>query len=348
MLRLAGAFAERHFQVDLVLAHAVGAYLNNISADVRLVNLGKSRLLKSLPSLVGYMKKERPQVLLSAMLSTNIVALWARDLSRVSTRVIVSEHSTLTSSIKRARNPRERLMTNLARWVYPRADGIVAVSKGVADDLTRVAQLAHHRIETIHNPVVTPELIQRAQEPLHHPWFVPGSPPVILGVGRLGAEKDFPSLIKAVAQVHQQRPVRLIILGDGEDRLALESMVRALGLEDIVDLPGFVNNPYHYMRQASMFVLSSIREGLLTVLIEAMACGCPVISTDCHSGPAEILEHGKYGRLVLPENIRGLANAILASLDESVEVESLYQRANDFSVSKACDRYLQILFPHSG
>jgi glycosyltransferase involved in cell wall biosynthesis len=230
----------------------------------------------------------------------------------------------------------------LARWFYPWADAIVTVSQGSADDLVRLG-LSSERIRVIYNPVVTPELFEKAKEPLEHDWFEPGSPPVILGVGRLEKQKDFPTLIRAFAQVRQQRPARLMILGEGQDRPALEALVQELGIEEDVALPGFVANPFAYMARAGVFVLSSLFEGLPTVLIEAIAVGTKVVSTDCESGPAEILENGLYGKLVPVGDSKGIAEAILSTLEEPANSEAQQRKTAEFSLEKAVAQYRQVL-----
>ena len=168
---------------------------------------------------------------------------------------------------------------------YPWADYIIGNSQGVADDLSQVTGLPRQRIKILYNPVVTPEVREKALALLDHPWFEPGQPPVVLAVGRLTKQKDFPSLIRAFAQVLPKRPARLLILGEGVDRPMLEELVEQLGLQDHVSIPGFVENPYAYMSRASLYVLSSRWEGLPTVLIEALYCGLPIVATDCPSGP---------------------------------------------------------------
>jgi len=315
MLNLARGIAERGYAMDLVLAQAEGPYLAEVPESVRVVDLKASRVLTSLPFLVRYLRCERPQALLSALGHANIIALWARRLASVPTRVVVSQRITLSRSAQHALSRRGRLMPQLIRRFYPWADGIVAVSKGVGDDLARVAGLPRERIQVIYNPVVTPELQEKAQASLEHPWFKPGEPPVLLAAGRLTAQKDFSMLIQAFAQVRQARPARLLILGEGEERPVLEALVRQLGLEQDVSLPGFVENPYPYMAQASLFILSSRWEGLPAVLIEALYCGVPLISTDCPSGPREILADGQYGQLVPVGDATALARAIETSLE---------------------------------
>ena len=183
---------------------------------------------------------------------------------------------------------------------------------------------------------------------MDHPWFAPGSPPVVLGIGRLTTQKDFPTLLKAFAQVRAVRKARLMILGEGRDRQALEVLARELGVASDVDLPGFVLNPFPYMVRASLLVLSSAWEGLPGVLIEAMACGCPVVSTDCPSGPSEILDGGAYGPLVPVGDDGALAKAILSVLEMPPDPERLRARAALFSVERATDQYLQVLLELGG
>lgn len=351
MLILAEAFAQRGFCVDLVLAKAEGPYLKDVSKKVRVVDLNAGRVIKSLPALVRYLRSKKPDAMLSAMGHANIVAVWARSLAMVSTRVVVSEHNNLSLSVQNASSKWERFMLWLMRFFYPRANGIIAVSKGVADDLARVIGLPRERITVIYNPVVTPELSQKAQEPIDHPWFRQGEPPVILGIGRLTRQKDFPTLIRAFALVRRERLARLMIFGEGEKRHDLEELSKQLGIDADVDMPGFVDNPYKYMSRVAVFVLSSAWEGLSNVLIEAMACGCPVVSTDCPSGPGEILKNGKYGKLVAVGDAAALAEAMVVTLDDP-NPSDVARLTQDFGVEQAVEGYLKVLVAwwrtHSG
>jgi len=342
MVHLARGFAERGFRVDLVLAKAEGPYLAEVPPSVRVVDLKASRMLYSLPRLVRYLRKERPTALLSALDHANLVALWARDLARVPTRVVVSVRNTLSQATVHAPDQRAKWIPLGIRLFYPRAEAVVAVSQGVAEDLVRLTSLPREKIRVIYNPVVTPELFAKAEEPLDHPWFAPGEPPVILAVGRLTEQKDFPTLIRAFALVRAQRPARLMILGEGELRPQLEALVHELGLQDDVALPGFVANPFAYMARAAVFVLSSRWEGLPGALIQAMACGTPVVSTDCPSGPREILEDGRWGRLVPVGDVNALAEAMATTLDET-EHPDVAARAKEFNVNYAVENYLKVL-----
>jgi glycosyltransferase involved in cell wall biosynthesis len=230
----------------------------------------------------------------------------------------------------------------MLRCFYPWADGIVAVSNGVADDYVHTTGIQSNRISIIYNPVITPALYKKAHEPFEHPWLTPKEPPVILSVGRLTEQKDYSTLIRAFAKVREKRPARLLILGEGELRKDLESLMRKLHLENDMALPGFVKNPYQYMAKASVFALSSKWEGLPTVLIEALAIGIPVVSTNCKSGPDEILRNGRLGKLVPVGEVMALADAISESLSKSkpnIRCETLEQ----FERSWAIEEYLKIL-----
>lgn len=343
MLNLARGFAERGLTVDLVAAKAEGPYLSQVPEEVRIVDLGASRILTSVPALVRYLRGERPAAMLSAIDHANIVALWARKLAAVPSRTVVSVHSTLSRATAGESQTRGRLVPRLAGWFYPWADAVVAVSQGVAEDLACSTGLPRERIKVIHNPVVTPEMLRKAKEQLEHPWFAPGRPPVILAVGRLTAAKDYPTLIRAFALLREGRTVRLMILGEGEGRVGLEGLVRELGLEKDVLLPGHVDNPYNYMARAAVFVLSSAWEGFGNVLAEAMAVGTPVVSTDCPSGPAEILEGGKWGRLVPAGNPEMLADAISSTLTDRPDSAGLINRAQDFALERISGEYLKVL-----
>jgi glycosyltransferase involved in cell wall biosynthesis len=340
-LNLVQGIAERGYNVDLVLARAKGPFLDEVPESVRIVDLKASRTSFCLPTLVCYLRRARPNALLSAIQHVNIIALWARRLSNISTRVVVSEHSVSSELAQYAPTWRGRLMPQLGRF-YAWADGIIAVSQGVGDDLTRITGIPRSAIRVIYNPVITPELRQKAQASLKHPWFEADQPPVILAAGRLAASKDFPTLLRAFAQVRASRPVRLMILGEGEERATLETLVRQLGLEQEVSLPGFVENPYAYMRRAALFVLSSKSEALPTVLIEALYCGLPLVSTRCPGGAREILADGRYGQLVPVGDETALAQAIEMTLDGKSPAPSP-EGWRCFEMDVAVTQYLEAL-----
>jgi glycosyltransferase involved in cell wall biosynthesis len=273
----------------------------------------------------------------------NLIALWGRRIASPATRLVISVQNVQSENARRAATKRERWVPWLARIFYPWADEIHAVSEGAADDLARSARLPRGRIRVIYNPVLTPELVGRAAEPAPHPWLRPGQPAVVLGAGRLTPQKDFPTLIRAFALARAEQPMRLIILGEGETREPLRALAADLGLAAEVDLPGFVDNPYAFMSRARVFVLSSAWEGFGLVLVEAMACGTPVVSTDCPAGPAEILMGGRLGRLVPVGDAGAMAEAIRATLAAPTPSDVLRRRADDFSLAKIGGEYLDLL-----
>jgi glycosyltransferase involved in cell wall biosynthesis len=238
---------------------------------------------------------------------------------------------------------KNRFIPYLIGWFYPWAYQVVTISKGAQKDLTNISGLAPTAVTMIYNPVVTDELIKKAQESLNHAWFTQDAPPVILGVGRLEPQKDFETLIRAFQKVRDEREARLLILGEGEERKKLETLVQSLSLTDEVNMPGFVSNPFRYMANSDLFVLSSRFEGLGNVLVEAMTTGCPVVSTDCPSGPREILEDGRWGTLVQVGNENELATAILSEIDSPRCSDELRERAQAFSASQSVDQYLEVL-----
>ncbi len=342
MFNLASGLVNYGLSVDFVIGKVWGPHIEKIPSEVRVVDLASSGIWQTTQALTRYLKEEQPVALLSAQHFANEMAIWAKHLARVKTRVVVSEHNTLSQAIKRTSKTRKYLIPSFVRYFYPWADGIVTVSQGVAEDLSNFTGLPIHRISTIYNSVLSPQLQEKAKVQLDHPWFSPGEPPVILGVGKLEAQKDFPTLIKAFAQVRQVKPTRLMILGWGPDRPQLEALAQELKVEEDVSLAGYVENPYCYMARAKVFVLSSAWEGLPTVLIEAMGVGTPVVSTDCPSGAREILGEGKYGQLSPVGDTKALAESILSVLSgqtKTVDPTWLHQ----FTSETATRLYLEML-----
>jgi glycosyltransferase involved in cell wall biosynthesis len=342
IVNLVQGITERGLPVDVVLTVAEGVFLDQLPPAARMVDLGARRLIGSLAPLAGYLRRERPRVLVSSMSHANLIALWAAKIARRGTPVIVTVHNTMSQSTRQRDGTGGALESHLLRTFYPWATCVVAVSGGAADDLARTSGLLRERVQVVYNPVITPALLALAGETPDHPWLVPGQPPVILGVGRLTPQKDFPTLIRAFAEVRRHRAARLIILGEGEGRAELEALVGALGLTDDVALPGFRDNAMAYMAGSAIFVLSSAWEGLPTVLIEALAAGTRVVSTDCPSGPREILQEGRLGALVPVGDAHALAAAIGDGLDRPatpVPPDAL----RPFTRDAAVDHYLHLI-----
>jgi glycosyltransferase involved in cell wall biosynthesis len=342
VLNLAKGISERGYPVDLVLARAEGPYMSQIPDSVRLIDLKAPRVLGSVPALIKYLRNERPKALLSGMF-TNVIALLARRFSGVPCRLLITEHNTLSSAVKNNKDLRLQFYPRLAGWFYPWADTVIAVSTDVANDLTRTAKVPQDLIKVVYNPIVTPDLKEKSEAPLDHPWFKDGELPVILSVGRLTDQKAFDVLIQAFSSVRKNRPARLLILGEGENRAALQSLINQLGLEPDVDLMGFVQNPYPYMAHASLFVLPSRWEGLPTVLVEAMYLRAPIIATDCPGGSREILKDGKFGKLVPVDAPLVLAEAIEESLNDRRRPYLPAESWQPFNLDFVVDRYIDLL-----
>lgn len=236
-----------------------------------------------------------------------------------------------------------RALPDLARRFFPRADAVVASSRGVAEDLARAAGLPRERIVPIHNPVRIGEVRWRAREPAGHPWLDGAGPPVVLAAGKLKPQKDFPTLLRAFARLRRRREVRLVVLGEGAGRPGLLALARELGVAADVALPGFVSNPFAFMARSALFALSSAWEGFANVIVEALACGCPVVSTDCPSGPSEILEGGRFGRLVPVGDPEALAEAMRGTLEAPPDPEALRKRAEEFGIELVAERYAAVL-----
>jgi glycosyltransferase involved in cell wall biosynthesis len=342
VVNLVQGMSERGIQVDLVAAAAEGVFLTQLPPAVRLVDLHASRVLRSLGPLTTYLRRERPRVLVSSMSHANLVALWAARLAGQVTPVLVTVHNTMSQSTPQQGRWAGKVWPYLLRIFYPWAACVIAVSRGAADDLARTSGLRRDRVRVVYNPVITPALMALARERPEHPWFDAGQPPVILGVGRLTRQKDFEVLVRAFAALCQRRSARLMILGEGEERPRLEAVARELGVSENVALPGFRENAISYMARSSVFVLSSAWEGLPTVLIEALAAGTRVVSTDCPSGPSEILDGGRLGALVPVGDVAALSSAIAATLDlprTAVPEAALAPYTRDVAV----DHYLRLI-----
>lgn len=371
VLDLARALAVKGQQVDLVLSRLRGELISQIPSCVRTVELGSTgrlrfvrtvlrlppqtwrplaplmvskplKKIRSLPYLEQYLRTECPDILMASTDVPNILAAWAGRLTRGKTTIILKQDKGFVQAVRNAPNSLRLALPNLARRCYGSAHAIVAVSEGVAQELSQITLLPPQRIHVIYNPIDLDRISSLAEKELDHPWFQPGQPPVLLAAGRLHDQKDYPTLLRAFKLIRTKQTVRLAILGEGRERARLEKLIRELSIDDAVGLLGFQLNPFAYMAKSAVFVLSSAWEGLPTVLIEALACGCRVVSTNCQHGPVEILDNGRYGMLVPVGNPEALAAAIEKTLDQSPEPEKAKQRAGAFGISAISEKYLQL------
>ncbi|MEL7508464.1 MAG: glycosyltransferase [Cyanobacteria bacterium J06554_1] len=359
-LKLMQALSEHpNLELELVLSNQAGGFLNRVPNNISLINLAipfqlcLKYVYQLTIALSKYLKRSKPDIILSNLPFVNLITLLAKvlSLSRVST-ILVEHTLPLERSLQyEGENKLSQrftsILTAMTRTLYPYADYIVTPSHGMAKELSQSLGLQGYQLDklkVIYNPVVDCQLSQKAQQAIEHPWFQSNHPPVILAVGRLTSQKDYTTLLQAFALLRQEMTARLVILGDGPMRSQLKALITKLNIDADVNLPGFVDNPYAYMSRSSVFVLSSVWETFGVVLVEALACGCPVISTDCDYGPAEVLDHGEYGSLVPVKDTYSLSQAIKAVLiTSSYDQQKLKDRAQAFSLEQSANQYLSIM-----
>ncbi|MBS1201879.1 MAG: glycosyl transferase [Chromatiaceae bacterium] len=345
------ALARRGYPVDLLKVRRHGPNLDPAKGEmppgVRIIDLGSRHTYACLPAIVGYLRRERPVVLLSDKDRVNRTALLARTLARmgsdVPTRLVFSSGTTISIDLA-TRGPVERwIQRNSMGRLYPLADQVIVTSAGVADDMAAYTGLPRRLIRVVPSPVV-PESLFSAELPRpDHPWFGDPAAPLILSAGELCGRKGFDTLLRAFARVRARRPCRLMILGKGSGRDALLALAADLGVASDFALPGFVPEPYAYMAHADLFAFTSRWEGLGFVLIEALAVGTPVVSTDCPSGPREILDHGRYGPLVPVDDATAMADAMMATLKTHHPAGHLREAARPYGIEAATDAYLDAM-----
>lgn len=345
LINLMEQFVRTGVKVDLLRIKTEGPYTKTIPSSVHIIDLPGRHALSNIIPLYSYLKKNPVQALLVAKDRSCQVVLLAKMLAGVQTRTVIRLGTNLTASLKEKNIWSKWARYLPSRFLYNSANGIIAVSKGVAEDIAKFAKIPLESIQVIPNPVITSKLFENASNHIDHPWFRNKNIPVIVAAGRLTKQKDFSTLIKAVAKLQEKRAVRLMILGEGRWRSYLEDLISELNLQDKVALPGFIINPYPYMQQADVFVLSSLWEGSPNVLTEAMSLGTPVVATDCPSGPREVLQNGNLGPLVQVGDHEGLAEAIWEVLNNPLSSEILQKAVADYRAENSARLYLQALMP---
>jgi glycosyltransferase involved in cell wall biosynthesis len=362
-LNLGAELVRRGHRVTLLVCRSAGALEGEALGGMRLVRLGPAiptdwqvlwslwpllrycvgssgtPHLSRLASLMRFIEDERPDVILSGGTRCNVLNGMVRRLSPVPFRAVLTEHNPLSGKLRRA--SRRWKLRAVIRF-YPHGDAIAGVSAGVADEMARCLG-RDDPVPVLPNPVVTPLFRQQSAEAPPHPWLTDGGPPVVLAVGALEPRKNFALLLRAIARLRQRRPVRLIVLGEGPQRDALQALAADLGIEDALAMPGFSHNVAAWLSSAAALALSSTYEGFGCVIVEALAVGCPVVSTDCPYGPREILAGGRYGRLVEPNDDQGMAGALEETLAERTDHRALIERANQYTVARAADAYLDLM-----
>ena len=342
VLNLALSFTKKGYLVDLLVVNYKGEFLNHVPENVRVFDLNKKNIRSCFLPIRTYLLTERPDVLISAKDYINIVMILIRLVTKVSTKLIISTHTNVTEQLRFAPKKTKRII-RLMSLLYRFADKVVCVSTGAANEVKKITKLANKDIRVIYNPVVTADFLEEANKEVSHPWFS-GEHLVLITVGRLEVAKDYPTLLKAFKRVKDTlEDAKLIIIGDGPDKESLIRLSKDLGLEHDVSFLGFIDKPYSYIKQAHVFILSSAWEGFGNVLVEALAVGTPVVSTDCPSGPSEILKEGEFGRLVPVGDELSLAKAIILTIGESPNRAKLIGRANDFTIEKSFNQYEKLV-----
>jgi glycosyltransferase involved in cell wall biosynthesis len=342
ILNLIPAIRRLDYEPLLVLGEHKGPLSDMVPPDTEIVELGASSVMQLLFPLARFLRARRPAMLVSSFGHPNIIAIWARLLAGVNVKTVLMQHGILTNDILDNPSLQYRALPFLYGAFGRMADAIITVSRGTADDLAQRSGLPRKDMTVIYNAAVNDRLFEDAEAPVDHPFFAEGGPPVFLGSGRLVLQKDFQTLLEAFALFRKRHDGRLAILGVGPLEGSLKAQCAALGLNDDVVFLGYRLNPYPFMKQASAFVLSSRHEAFGIVLVEAMALGTPVVSTDCPSGPAEILKEGQYGALVPVGDPAALASAMERVLDERVPADVLKSRAAEFSVDAVARQYVDL------
>lgn len=322
-----------------------GELLPLLSPKVTLVELGVERIRQVIRPLSKHLKQSRPDVILSAMWPLTSATVIAWLLSGRHGKLFVSDHNQLSVSCVRELGISPLFLKTLIRITYPFSTGVIAVSEGVKEDICRLGRFPEARVKVIYNPSATGVSPHRESQIIREKLWGNGFAHHVLSVGTLKAQKDHETLIRAFASLPADLNAKLTILGEGPLRAKLEKLITELGLQSRIAMPGFVTDPYPWFRSADLFVLSSQWEGFGNVIVEALECGVPVVSTDCPSGPAEILDNGRYGKLVPTNDPAAMAAAMSTTLLEPRDREALMNRAKAFSVRNIADQYLKYCLP---
>ena len=340
-LHLISHWIEAGHEVDLVLLRPRGDLLALVPPQARIVDLGTERMRSALLPLARYLRERRPHAVHASMWPMPILALAAKRLARVPTRVVASEHTALSKQYANRGAIHALLLRNSIAWFYPRADVRIAVSHDAADDLAQLAGLDRRSIEVVYNPVSIPAPPARSAERDEPLW--PAASGRILCVGRMTAEKNHALLLRAFAELRRRRPATLMLVGQGPLRGELERLAAELGIADDVIFRGFVLDPHPFYASADLFALPSNLEGYPLVLVEALLHGLPVVSTDCRSGPREILDNGRFGTLVACNDVPGFAAALEACLSRPPDALALQARGAALAGDQVLRRHTELM-----
>ena len=350
IIDIANNLSKRGFLIDIVLAKSGNIYLDEISPSINIIDLNCRSTILSLLTLSRYIKKSRPNGIISALSHANCVVLLARKITNKNTKIVVSERNISYRNTLNKTGIKRIILDWLIKYLYPEAKCIVTVSKGVSKSIINTYQFKSHKVRCIYNPCDFEKIKKLKSKGILNDGiindFQSENKKIILSVGSLTIQKNFSLLINAFKIVRRQINCKLIILGEGPERSKLEELCRNLEIDNkSICMPGFIANPFPYMKACDLFVLSSSWEGLPNVLIQALACHCKIVATDCDAGPREILEDGKWGRLTKVNDIKALANTMLEELKEKDKQNpnSNIGGLNRFNIDKVTDQYLEAL-----
>jgi len=339
---------RRRFGITVALFTQSGSFLQQLPSDIQVVDLrGGSRYdFRLVWRLARLLARHSPTIIFSVLRYANLVTLLAHRLAGSQARIIINEQN--LPSAEFALFGGSRIKGGFLKWLYPQADLVTTISQGIASELTSVYAIPRHKLQVIPNPVDVARITALGSVKLEHPWFQLGLP-VLVAAGRLHPQKGFAYLIRAFAIVRNAFPCKLVILGEGPQSSDLKQLVIGMRLSDDVALVGFQDNPYNYMRNAGVFVLSSLYEGFGNVLVEALALGVPVVATRCPVGPEEIITDELTGILVPPADENALAEAVLRVLKDAELRRRLSangpRRAADFAIECIVSQY-ESIFKH--
>lgn len=345
VVHLARALCRLGIPTDIVLGAAEGQLLDELPPDVNIVDLQAKRIALAVPRFSTYLRRNKPTGIIAMLTHVNLAAIAARALARSPARLCVCECGVLSAATRQGGHPFSRLLPWLARSLYPLAHAQVAVSKATADDMTGSYGFPRGNIHVVTAPVDVEWIRSRAEAPVDHPWFTHPDIPVILGVGRMAKEKDFPTLVRAFEVLRRKRPLRLALIGDGNQRAIIEQEIARLGVARDVWIPGFDPNPFRFMARGAATVAPSAWEAGAYSLLESMALGIPVVGTRCPGGVADFLGNGTYGPLATPGDAGSLAECIEQALGKPVPSHILRSHAETFSPDRILRRYLELVAP---
>ena len=341
-VRLANGFAARGISTHLLVSTSRHPIPERIEPVVRIVDIGRMGIWTRIPRMALYLKRNRPAAVLTHRIRENVLTLRAARLSGLMTPVFVTVHGRMSVKLRNMVGGKAKKRRREVLRFYPKNSGIIAISSDTESDVKELLG-SDIPVASIPNPIITPEMFESAREPVAHPWFLPDTVPTVIFAGRMEKEKDLFTLLRAFALLRRRAECRLLILGDGSLRPELEAECQLLDLGNNVDIPGWVANPYAYLSRADLVVLSSTWDALPTILIEALALGTPVVSTDCGAGPREILQNGRLGPLVPPGNPSALSEAMYETLANPLPRDALREGGHRYDAQQNADRYLEFM-----